>query len=330
MRKKLFALVVMSVLACFALTGCDNTPPTINGLDDENVEVLCGTDFNLDDYIKENVASVSDETDDGEEEYQLSDLEYTITCDGDVYDSETGAIDTGEFGEFATTLTVKDESGNEASKSFTLTLNPLEVKKGFYIYKNEFSDSFDLMGYCSFENKSRIPVDIDEVEFQYFDKDGVTVTSNDIVAVAPKHITGKTIGYALDTYAGTNANLESEDDIQTIEIDIDYSRASSEDEDTLEVGEITKIENYQYNMSQFAAEAVLTNPYKRNVENYTFLVGMYDAENNLIGVMENFDITSINADSKAKAIAGWLPDSKVKPDATVRMRGAACVLEFED
>lgn len=330
MRSKIVVCGLMAALACFALTGCDNTPPEIVGLDEENVEVMCGTEFNLNDYIRDNIEGVTDETDDGTKEYGLDELDYSITCDGEIYDSETGAIDTGEFGDYNVTLSVKDEADNEASKSFTLTLNPIEVQKGFYVYKQEFSDNFDLMGYASFENKSRVPIDIDEVEFQYFDKDGVTITGTDMVDLAPKYLAGSQTGYAMDTFSGTNATLTAEDEVQEIQVNIDYSRAASEDETTLEVGEITRIDNYQYDTTHFAAEAVLTNPHNRNAEYYTFLVGMYDAEDNLIAVTNSFDTTPINAGGKARVTAGWLPDSRLKPDATVRMQGAACVTKFAD
>lgn len=98
----------------------------------------------------------------------------------------------------------------------------------------------------------------------------------------------------------------------------------------MEVGEITRIDNYQYDTTHFAAEAVLTNPHNRDAEYYTFLVGMYDAEDKLIAVTNSFDTTPINAGGKARVTAGWLPDSRLKPDATVRMQGAACVTKFAD
>lgn len=328
MGKKVIALAAALAISCVALTGCDNTPPEIIGLEEESIEVMCGTDFNLNDYVLENVQGVSDETDDGVKEYGLADLEYKIVCDDSIYNSGTGEVDTGEFGDFNVTVSVKDEAGNESSKSFELILNPIEIQKGYYVYKQEFSDKFDLMGYASVENKSRVPLDINEIEFQYVDGDGVTVTGTDMVDYAPKYLAGSKIAYAMDTYAGTNATLRSEEDVQEIVVNVDYSRASSEDPDTLEVGEITRFNDYAYNTSHFAGEAVIANPHNKDVEYYTFLVGMYDSEDNLIGVMNSFDTTPINANSKARVIAGWLPDSLVKPDATVRMQGAASVSKF--
>lgn len=330
MKRKVIVCGMILALMCFVLTGCDNTPPTINGLDEQNVEIECGTNFNLNDYIFENVSGITDETDDGTKEYNLTDLEYVITCEGDIYNNETGVINTGEFGDFPVTLQVKDEAGNETTKTFTLKLNPIKIEKGFYVYKQEFSDRLDLLGYASFENKSEVPIDIDWVEFQYLDKDGVTITGTDIVDFAPRHLSGSKLGYAMDTYAGANANLKSEDEIQNVRVNIKYGRATTEDETTLEVEEITRINNYQFDTTGFGAEALISNPYERNAKYYIFLVGMYDANGKLIAVTNSFDTTPINAGSKARVIAGWLPNSRTIPDATVQMKGAAYITSFSD
>ncbi len=326
MRSKVTVLVAFVILGCFALTGCDTTPPVLNGLEGENVEIECGTDFNLTDYVSANLA-ISDETDDGVVDYQLNDLEYTISCSGDVYDTESGAVDTGEIGVYEVVVTVKDESNNESQTSFAFSLNPLIIEKDFYVYK-EYDDRFAAMGFCSFENRSRVTLDVSKVEFQYIDKDGVTIGGTDMVDYAPQYLAGATTGYALDNYGTRQVTLATEDAIQEIIVNVDYSRASSEGDTTLEVGDITRIDDYQYNQSHFAGEAIISNPFDKNVEYYEFLVGMYDANGQLIGVMDSIDNTPINANSKTRVTASWLPESSTRPDATASMKGAACVRSF--
>lgn len=95
-RKALFFL--LGVLICFGLTGCDREAPAISGIDSA-VELDCGTDFNLKSYLIENV-KITDETDDGIVNYNLSELEYTITCDRTAYNAETGELNTEKFGNY--------------------------------------------------------------------------------------------------------------------------------------------------------------------------------------------------------------------------------------
>ncbi len=320
--KKTLVLCFASVIACFVLMGCDTKPPTVEGLDKKHVEVMCGTDFNLDNYIADNVV-ITDETDDGVAEYQLNELEYAVSCDEYIYDSETGSVNTGEFGNYDVELTVKDKANNEAKIAFTLFLNPLEIQKGFYVYKNSFAENFELLGYCSIENRSNVPININEIEFQYFDGNGIRVAGTDTVVYAPKFLAESKINYGLDTYSGFVTPVTREDEVAEIRVNVDYTRAVVGDKDALDVGEVTRSGS-----GRFAPEAIVENPYDKKAEYVIFLVGMYDADDNLIAVTRNYSTDSIDPKSKAKLVAGWLPDSMAKPDATVRMRGTACSNRF--
>ena len=124
--KRRLLIPLLGVLICLGLAGCDRVAPTISGIDSV-IELDCGTEFNLKDYLIENV-EVKDETDEGIVDYKLPDLEYTITCDENVYDSETGEFDTEKHGNYDVELSVKDESNNKTVFAFTVTLNPLQIK----------------------------------------------------------------------------------------------------------------------------------------------------------------------------------------------------------
>lgn len=96
------------------------------------------------------------------------------------------------------------------------------------------------------------------------------------------------------------------------------------------VGDMEMIHNYDYNVSGFAAQTTVDNPYSKKAERYLLLAGMYDSDGKLIGVMDAMmNSNSISANGKAKTIAVWLPDSTERPDKTKEVRGCAHVTEFE-
>ena len=82
-RAKYFAAMLMLIMVVLMMTACDTKEPVLKGIG-KTVEVQCGTEFNLDDYLNEKL-KIKDETDDGIKEYNLKDLEYTIKCDEEIY-----------------------------------------------------------------------------------------------------------------------------------------------------------------------------------------------------------------------------------------------------
>ena len=118
MRK--YISVIMVACAFFLLVGCgDEVPPMIEGVED-TVDIQCGTDFNLTDYVSEKIEIKDDSG---------KDPEITIECDEKVYEKETGKIDTSKYGEFPVKITAKDAADNTTEKEFTLNLNPIHVTK---------------------------------------------------------------------------------------------------------------------------------------------------------------------------------------------------------
>lgn len=418
-----FALIVlMALLMCFALTGCDREAPVISNLDSV-IELDCGTDFNLKDYLSEN-AVITDETDDGTNNCSLSDLEYTITCDETVYNAETGEfdtekygnydaeltvsdksknkttfaftvkldplhlnssleetvemdcgtifnvndyfgenlkivnadesaeysledfdytidcpetvynaasgkLDTGKFGEYEATLTINSESFENNTASFAIKLNPLAIEKGAYTYESGISSSgYDFLGFCEYKNTSEEDLKVTSVEFQYFDKDGVMISSNDMPDYSREYVASGDSGYALDTYSSYKSSVSNWDEIATVEVIISYEKPNSSDDTSLEVEGMEITNDYDYNVSGFAGTTVVTNPYDKDVEYFKLLAGMYDADGKLIGVMYSMDSSGINAASKARVTAAWLPDSREIPDQVASLKASARVTGF--
>ena len=328
--KKILIAIVMVFIACMAMAGCDRTEPELSGVD-KTVTVKCGTDFNIEDYLNGKV-NIKDETDDGTKSYKLSDLEHSIKCDESIYDEKTGKINTDGFGEFDVELTVSDEAGNDATTSFQLVLDPIETQKGFYVFKNSYDSSYDLQGYCSFKNTSKQKLVINEIKFEYLDKDGTMIGDYELDkgAFCPSVLKSGETGFAYDALSNVASHITSSKDIDKIVVDYDYGEATEDDVDkTLRMSELKEINNYQYNVSHFAAETTLTNPYDKDVEYYAFLAGMFDKKGKLIGVMDGaMDAGTIKAKGKRKAIAAWLPDPSTRPDKTKTIKGAAEVLKF--
>lgn len=327
MKTKLI-LIMVAVMVCVVFTGCDRTGPEIKGVKSK-IEVQCGTDFNLNQYLNENL-KISDVTDEGTKEYKLSDLEYTIKCDETVYDMETGKVDTDYFGTYEVELTVKDEARNKTTKNYTLELNALLIEKGFYMYQDEFDEEFSLLGFCSFENTSKDFIKITSIEFNYFDAEGVVLGTCDDPDLSPEFLDKGDIGYAIDCFTGWDMMLTNKADVAEVKVKINYQIADKDVDNALEVGEMSIIRSYGSNVSGFAAEGVITNPYDKSIEQYQLIVGLYDKDGKLIGVMDAIDTGNILADGKARVIASWLPDPTTIPDQTVSVKGAAHVISFEE
>ena len=123
---KMFITISVAIIMIAAVfTGCDLKAPVINGIDSV-IELDCNTEFNLKNYLIENV-KIADETDEGIIDYNLSDLEYKISCDDSVYDEETGKFNTNKYGNYNVELSVKDKSHNKTKFAFTVKVNPLNI-----------------------------------------------------------------------------------------------------------------------------------------------------------------------------------------------------------
>lgn len=100
----------------------DKTAPQISGLEENFViEITCGTEFNLNEYLKDKITITDDVTTNLEE--------YYTDCDEEVYDSISGKVNTMIAGEFPVELSAKDEAGNVGTLGLNLKLNPVRVTK---------------------------------------------------------------------------------------------------------------------------------------------------------------------------------------------------------
>ena len=290
------------------------------------IEMDCGTPFNVKDYLKEHV-SLSNQS--GDAQYQLDDFDYTIDCDESVYNANTGTFDTTKFGEFPIKFTIESESFDNNTVSFKVKLNPLVIEKGAYTYEEGISSTgYDYIGFCEYKNTSSEDLKVNSIEFKYFDKDDIMIGSNDMPDYSLEYVKSGASGYAMDTYSSFNSSISSPDEIVRVEVIIDYGKPSGNDTTSLEVGDVEITNNYDYNVSGFAGTAVITNPYDKDVEYYTFLAGMYDADGKLIGVMDSMDSEGIDAGGKARCTAAWLPDSKEIPDQVNTVKASAKVDSF--
>ena len=324
-RAKYFAAMLMLIMVVLMMTACDTKEPVLKGIG-KTVEVQCGTEFNLDDYLNEKL-KIKDETDDGIKEYNLKDLEYTIKCDEEIYNEETGDVKTGDYGTFDVKLAVKDESRNKATLEFQLFLNPVEVTKGTYTFPDDSAKGkFNVQGYCEIKNTSSQFLKLSDIRMQLIDKDDVVAYETDMPEYSTEYLLPGNSCYVMDELAGWDVEFNHEDDIADIVVDFDYSIDKTENDTTLEVG---KMEAKKTDIG-YEATATVTNPYDKGVDYYTILAGMYDKDGNLIGVMKSYgDTTSLNPKGKGKAVLGWFAESMAIPDRTKEVRGQARVVTFE-
>lgn len=241
----------------FALTVKLN-PLHMNSSLEEVVEMDCGAIFNVNDYFSENIkiVNLSESV-----EYKLDDFDYTIDCDETIYNSASGKLDTGKFGEYNASLTINSKSFENNTVSFGIKLNPLAMEKGYYVYKNEFASNHEYLGFCEYKNTSVEDLAVTSIEFQFFDKDGVMVGSSDMPDYSRKYLASGECGYALDTFASFGSSISSADEIADVKVNIEFEKPSEADNTSLEVGNTEITNDYEYNVSGFAGITVITNPY---------------------------------------------------------------------
>lgn len=302
-------------------------PLHMNSTLEEVVEMDCGVLFNVNDYFSENIkiVNLAEST-----EYKLDDFDYTINCDETIYNSASGKLDTGKFGEYNAILTINSKSFENNTVSFSIKLNPLAIEKGYYVYKNEFASNYEYLGFCEYKNTSIEDLAVTSIEFQFFDKDGVMIGSSDMPGYSRKYVASGESGYALDSFSSFNSPISSADEIADVKITIEFEKPNEADNTSLEVGDTEITNDYEYNVSGFAGTTVITNPYDKDIKYYALLVGMYDGDGNLIGVMDSMDTGGINANSKARATASWLPDPREIPDIVKALKASARVTSFDD
>ncbi|HIZ10961.1 MAG TPA: hypothetical protein IAA41_02555, partial [Candidatus Eubacterium faecavium] len=146
--KMFITISVAIIMIATVLSGCDLKAPVISGIDSV-IELDCNTEFNLKDYLIDNV-KIADETDEGIVDYRLTDLTYEISCDDSVYDEETGKFNTDKYGNYDVELSVTDMSHNKTKFAFTVKLNPLNMdSKVEELVKINCGTSFNIKDYLN-------------------------------------------------------------------------------------------------------------------------------------------------------------------------------------
>ena len=98
----------------------DTEPPVISGLE-ESVTVLCGTKFNVKEYLRKNI-TISD---------NVTELvsDYSVTCDDDLYDTGSGDVKTTSVKDLTFTISAEDEAKNEAKYKMVVSLKAIHATK---------------------------------------------------------------------------------------------------------------------------------------------------------------------------------------------------------
>lgn len=234
MRK--YIAVFTLAIACFLLGGCgDETAPTIEGVQ-ESVDIQCGTDFNLTDYVSEDLVIKDDSG---------KDPEVTIECDEKVYEKETGKIDTSKYGEFPVKITAKDASDNTAEKEFTLNLNPVRLTKDNktpVVYDGEYAKiqikefrHGDVYGDQGYYIESEIENKTDEnLSINLTGRDGLTVINKHQIPVYVFDDTNNIGAGLIGTVEQSINDSDIPEDIGTItEIITTYSIKKGDSEDRI-------------------------------------------------------------------------------------------------
>lgn len=109
----------------------DTIPPTVTGLkQNESIPVVCGTDFNLKEFL-ENKVEITDNVSGMIEEYKVhvkKNIVDSVTNEP-VYDEHSGKLETIVSGNITLSLSTEDEAGNETEIPFSIELVPIRLTK---------------------------------------------------------------------------------------------------------------------------------------------------------------------------------------------------------
>jgi hypothetical protein len=112
---------------------------------EDTVEMDCGTEFNILDYLNENI-TITNQT--GDIEYKLDELDYTIDCDDSVYNSETGDYNTEKYGENKVALVLPGDSVEGNNVVFTVKVDPLKMESSIEdLIEIDCGTSFNVLDY---------------------------------------------------------------------------------------------------------------------------------------------------------------------------------------
>ena len=147
-RKTMIIIAVVLLAAAAAFTfvrmNRDKVPPDFSELESgHTINVTCGTEFNLRDYLAENITVTDDK--DG----VITD--YTIVMDEKVYNSETGEVDTMQDGVFAVKIQAEDDADNISTFALKLSLNPIHIEAG-NVEKTVYDGEYGVIRLISFRH----------------------------------------------------------------------------------------------------------------------------------------------------------------------------------
>lgn len=96
----------------------DTEPPVIKGIESgSTIEAEYRSEFNIKQYVEQKISIEDNVTE------KIS--TYDLITESDVYDSESGAIDTNQPGEYQFTINAQDEAGNEGKLGFTVKVKDI-------------------------------------------------------------------------------------------------------------------------------------------------------------------------------------------------------------
>ena len=125
--KKVWIIILAILVAAAAGFGIyqmnrDKEPPAFSGIKEgQAIDIDCGSAFNLNNYLKENLKVTDNKSGNIEN--------YTISADEKVYNAEKGDVYTGDVSECKVTVSASDEAENTADLHFSLKINPIHITK---------------------------------------------------------------------------------------------------------------------------------------------------------------------------------------------------------
>lgn len=207
---------------------------------------------------------------------------------------------------------------------------PIEVvQQKYQVFETTYSPgTFDVAMCCEFKNVSDKMLKINEVNFTLYDASKVTLGNHDMGVFGPEVLNPGETGYALVTSAGSFIAINSIDAVASMTVDVDTKVVNTADRNLIVTPE--DIVDYAYNTANKAVNCIVENPNGRVAYYYETIVGLHDAQGNLMGALTNMDTTPIKSGEKARVQAGQGWYALIDWDGIISMEGKGRVKYFED
>lgn len=205
-----------------------------------------------------------------------------------------------------------------------------EVSQVNFQVEEVYEGNYYVNACCEITNTGDVPIEITEVTYTCYDKEGISLGSNNWGDTAPYILNPGEI--ALSSNYISSTSITSPDETADVQVEFQYGDASGYNgvTDQLEVSGESLVE-VNGNPIHKGIECVVTNSFNLDVLYYTLNIGLYDDQGKLLAVVNSTDQPGIKSGESLRATASqWLSKETAPWDSASKYVARACVRKFNE